>query len=83
MKRQFSPLPLGEGQGVRAFRGLSSARSLREGRVWYVEFSNSQSLPQLRAALALAGLKVEEQPILDYAGQPVLVLLHPTGDRKR
>jgi hypothetical protein len=51
----------------------------RQGRVWYVEFSQSKALPPLRAALALAGAKVEEQPILDYAGQPVLVLLHSAG----
>ncbi len=52
----------------------------RQGRVWYVEFSGSKSLRQVRAALA--GRKVRQWQFADYSGRPVLCVLHPVVDAR-
>ena len=57
-------------------------RASAEGRGWIVAFSDGKVLPLWRAALAEAGCKVQEERILDYAGRPVLVLLHPLADAR-
>lgn len=49
-------------------------QALEQGRVWCVEFSDSEHLD--RARKRLAGRKVHEQRIADYGGRPLLCILH-------
>jgi hypothetical protein len=65
---------------VRRSRAESSAeyeRALREGRVWFVEFHDTDQLRQVRAALAPRD--VRQSPVADFGGRPIIWVLHPTA----
>ncbi len=51
-------------------------RALAEGRVWFVEFCNSQAERQVKSQMA--GGKATYRQFLDYSGRPLLGVLHPT-----
>ena len=46
-------------------------RALAEGRVWFVEFCNSEAQRQVESQLA--GRAVTRRPFPDYGGRPLLV----------
>ena len=48
--------------------------ALGEGRVWFVEFWDSEQLEQVRRRLA--GRKLRQWRVDDYAGDPILCILH-------
>jgi len=48
--------------------------AVKDGRVWYVEFSQSKALRRARAALA--GRELRQWDFADYSGRPVLCVLH-------
>ena len=51
--------------------------ALAEDRARFVEFTTSSALPELRRRLAQQQRTWRETAILDYAGQPVIVILQP------
>jgi hypothetical protein len=55
------------------------ATALAEGRVWYVEFTGSKELQQVRSALA--DRELHEWQIKDYGDRPLLSIVHAAAER--
>lgn len=53
-------------------------RAMAEGRVWFVEFCNTDA--QRRVELQLADQKTTRRQLLDFGGRPILCVLHPLGE---
>ena len=53
-------------------------RALREGRVWFVEFYDTDELRQVRAELA--GRDVHRWQVEDYGGRPLLCVVHAVAE---
>ena len=50
-------------------------RSSRAGRLWFVEFSNSSYLPDIRRMRSV-GVHERQIMVVDYAGQPILTVIN-------